>query len=63
VEVEQQGAYAELAPGASSAWTVHWFLRKLPVELDAAPGSTALASFARELAALVAPADATSAEP
>ena len=42
VEVENQGAYVSLDPGASTAWTVRWFLRKLdlavtPAVADSAP--------------------------
>ena len=36
-EVEQQGAYASIAPGATVRWTVTWYVRKLP----AGTGSTA----------------------
>jgi len=40
IEVENQGAYAPLAPGATTVWHVRWFLRKLaptvPMEVDSA---------------------------
>ena len=35
VELEQQGAFASLAPGAAVSWTVEWHLTALPA--DAAP--------------------------
>jgi hypothetical protein len=53
VEVEQQGAYEEIAPGASSSWTVHWVLRRLPRDVEPAPGNPKLVALARELAASV----------
>lgn len=31
VEVEQQGPYEEIAPGAHSSWTVHWLLVDVPL--------------------------------
>ena len=51
VEVEQQGAYAELAPGASSSWPVRWLLRKLPAGMPVAPGSAELLSWVRTIVA------------
>jgi hypothetical protein len=48
VEVEAQGAYAEIAPNSSVSWQTKWFLRKLPAGVDAAPGSAALAEFVRD---------------
>jgi hypothetical protein len=51
VEVEQQGAYGELAPGASSTWPVRWLLRKLPSDLAAQPGKAELLEFVRRLVA------------
>ena len=50
VEVENQGAYVHLAPGAATAWTVRWMLRKL--DLAATParvGSAPLLEFVRSL--------------
>jgi hypothetical protein len=49
VEVEQQGAYVELGPGAASNWTVRWLVRRLPPDLVAQPGSAELLSFVRAL--------------
>ncbi|MDP9150500.1 MAG: DUF4380 domain-containing protein, partial [Myxococcota bacterium] len=45
VELENQGAYALLAPGASVHWTVRWYLVKAPNGLDASVGSAELVSF------------------
>ena len=50
VEVENQGAYITLAPGATTTWTVRWMLRKL--DLAATPvavGSAPLVDFVRSL--------------
>lgn len=49
VEIEHQGAYEELQPGASSTWEVTWFLRKLPENIKAEAGNPALASYVRKL--------------
>jgi hypothetical protein len=53
VEVEQQGPYVELAPGASSTWPLHWLVRKLPLGMAARPGNTELVEFVRTLVASV----------
>ncbi|MDP9035935.1 MAG: DUF4380 domain-containing protein [Myxococcota bacterium] len=45
IELENQGAYAPLAPGASIHWTVHWYLVKVPAGLDASVGTAELVSF------------------
>jgi hypothetical protein len=37
VEVENQGAYAMIAAGAMTTWTVRWYLRPLPDGVSAAP--------------------------
>jgi hypothetical protein len=47
VEVENQGAYVNLAPGTSTTWTVRWNLRKL--DLAATPGSAALLALVRSM--------------
>lgn len=49
VEIEHQGAYEELQPGASSTWEVTWFLRKLPDNIKPEVGSTVLVDYARKL--------------
>ena len=53
VEMENQGPYETLAPGASSTWTVRWVLRRLPPDVRAEPGNPKLLGLARELAASV----------
>jgi hypothetical protein len=47
IEIENQAAYGAIAPGASTSWTVTWYLRALPAGLAAAP-SAALAQFVRD---------------
>jgi hypothetical protein len=49
VEVENQGAYVELAPGAALSWPVRWRLRKLDAGITVEPGSAALLAFVRGL--------------
>jgi hypothetical protein len=49
VEVENQGACVNLAPGAFSSWTVRWFLRRLEPSLDVCPGSAELLALVRGL--------------
>jgi hypothetical protein len=50
VEMENQGAYESIAPGASSSWTVHWVLRRLPPGVRAEKGNPKLVELAREMA-------------
>lgn len=35
IEIEQQGVYQPLAPGASLSWTVRWYATKLPSDVEA----------------------------
>jgi hypothetical protein len=50
VEVENQGAYVNLAPGAATSWTVRWILRKLDLATTPArAGSAALLALVRSL--------------
>jgi hypothetical protein len=49
IEVENQGAYASVAPGATSSWTVRWFLRQLDPSVSLQTGSTELLSVVRGL--------------
>jgi hypothetical protein len=49
VEVENQGAYASLAPGATATWTVRWFLRQLDASISVQPGSADLLRTVRAL--------------
>jgi len=49
VEIEQQGAYETLNPGATVTWEVHWFLRTLPKSVKVEVGSKSLLSYARSV--------------
>jgi hypothetical protein len=49
VEIEQQGAYEKLQPGASLTWEVRWFLKKIPVSINRDAGSPELVSYARKI--------------
>jgi hypothetical protein len=49
VEVENQGAYANLQPGQASSWPVRWFLRKLDASVARQPGSPTLLALVRGL--------------
>jgi hypothetical protein len=49
VELETQGPYQSVAPGATLSFTSRWVLRKLPAGLDASAGSAALLSLVNSL--------------
>jgi hypothetical protein len=49
VEVENQGAYIALAPGATATWPVRWFLRKLAASVAVKPDSAELLAIVRGL--------------
>jgi len=49
VEIEEQGPYEELAPGASLVWTVAWLLERLAPGVAVEPGNPALVEAARRL--------------
>jgi hypothetical protein len=49
IEVENQGAYLSVAPGATSTWTVRWFLRQLDASVSVQPGSADLLTLVRGL--------------
>jgi hypothetical protein len=51
VEVEQQGAFQPIAPGAALVWRVDWIVRRLPAEVARTAGSAALVDFVRALVA------------
>jgi hypothetical protein len=52
VEVEQQGAWTTLAPGAVSTWTVRWKLRPMPTGASFfTPGSADLVALASKVLA------------
>jgi hypothetical protein len=48
IELEDQGAYGDIAVGASSSWKVTWFLKKLPPGVDATVGNAALVQLVRD---------------
>jgi hypothetical protein len=52
VEVEVQGPYAVIEPGASAAWTVRWSLRKLPPDMVPFVGNGELLALASSIARL-----------
>jgi len=47
--MENQGAYAPIAPGASSTYTVTWVVRKLPANVTVSVGSASLLAFVASL--------------
>lgn len=49
IEMENQGAYAPIAPGASSTYTVTWVVRKLPANVTVSVGSASLLAFVDSL--------------
>jgi hypothetical protein len=53
VEVENQGAYASIAPGATATWTVRWVLHKLDATVAVQAGSTDLLAVVRSLRSLL----------
>jgi hypothetical protein len=50
VEVEVQGPYTIIDPGASVTWTVRWSLRKIPPSIVPFPGNPELLAFATGVA-------------
>jgi len=51
IEVEVQGAYETVAPGAALVWQIVWLVRHLPPELPVAVGSAPLLAHVRALVA------------
>jgi hypothetical protein len=49
VEVENQGAFASIAPGASATWTVRWYLRKLDAAVSVEVASSDLLTLVRSM--------------
>jgi Domain of unknown function (DUF4380) len=49
IEVENQGAYANIAAKSTSQWTVRWFLQKLDPSVSVAVGSADLLAVVRGL--------------
>ena len=49
VEVEAQGPYETIAPGAALSWRVVWLVRRLPADVPRTVGSAPLLDFIRGL--------------
>lgn len=49
VEIENQGAYEQIAPGDSLTWKVKWYLRELPEGIKVKIGSPSLVKYVRKL--------------
>jgi Domain of unknown function (DUF4380) len=49
VEIEQQGTFETLAPGASLTWEVSWFIGKLPASIESVKGNPSLPAYVRKL--------------
>ena len=49
VEIEHQGEYTSLEPGASTSWEVHWFLREIPMNISPIVGNKALINYIRQI--------------
>jgi hypothetical protein len=49
IEIEQQGAYEKLLPGASLTWEVIWYLRALPANVRSKVGDISLVTYVRDL--------------
>ena len=49
LDIEDEGAYQEIAPGASLSWTVRWFLRKPDSSISVQVGSADLLGAVRAL--------------
>jgi hypothetical protein len=52
LELEVQGPYTSIAAGESLTWTVAWRIVKIPSTVTVSAGSTSLADFAKQQAAL-----------
>ncbi len=56
VELEQQAARQTVAAGETSTpWTVHWYVRTVPAEVDESVGSESLVSWVREVVGAASP--------
>lgn len=49
VEIEHQGEYSSLEPGASTTWEVHWYLRKVPEYISPSAGNAELVRYIRQM--------------
>jgi hypothetical protein len=52
LELEVQGPYTSIAAGGSLSWTVAWRIAKIPSSVTVSAGSSSLADFAKQQAAL-----------
>jgi hypothetical protein len=52
LELEVQGPYTSIPAGGSLSWTVAWRIVKIPTSVTVSAGSTTLADFAKQQAAL-----------
>ncbi|HVZ74185.1 MAG TPA: DUF4380 domain-containing protein [Polyangia bacterium] len=50
LELEVQGAWETIPPGASQPWAITWRVRRVPTNVERALGSAALVDFARLVA-------------
>ena len=49
IELESQGPYTSLNPGDDLEYTVTWYLKKLPEDMDKAPGNPHIVKLVREI--------------
>lgn len=49
IEIEEQGEYAELAPGKSLTWEVKWYLKTIPEKIKIEKGNKGLVNYVREV--------------
>jgi len=49
IEIEEQGEYAELAPGKSLTWEVKWYLKEVPEKIKIEKGNKDLVNYVREV--------------
>jgi hypothetical protein len=52
LELEVQGPYTSIPAGGSLSWTIAWRIMKIPTSVTVSAGSTTLADFAKQQAAL-----------
>jgi len=49
IELEEQSAYTSLEPGEILTWTVTWYIRQVPSDIQIEPGSIELLKLARQI--------------
>lgn len=49
VELEPLGPFGKIAPKSSSSWTVKWYVKKLPTNVEVKKGSISLLTFVKNL--------------